>query len=659
MNKNTHIILIYCLLAFSIKGYSQKQSNDSLKMDIILNNVMLKEAKINTKFINAIDYTPNGFLLLFSSNQFYMLGMGSMLPLFNKTKITIDAYTTTQGRALWVVSDDKLCSIDSTGNLYTLYKLPISNAGIVSGNDANTAYIYDRTYQKDKKEYAIYQASEKKYTRLASTSAPILSAHEYKTSLLFSSENKIICADSKTKTFFDLFILSQKQNIISITGDTVHQVIYFSTPDTIYRVKEGKLEYVNTEFGGTLKYDGEGLLIFKPEKSLIVRFRNNILYPVADKKSELLPLLKLNIDREPENMKTTMLLNKPRDFILKDQIPQAIQAYAQLANKDDVEPVVLLEYAYALALGGIYDGALMNLDRAKLSGASLGKNYFYAGQIFALMGFNRPAIEFLTNSSVPRWIYSIYDDLYKEYQSSAFTSQDKDLETAFSRANYLVANSMNFQAIALFEQIIENSPEEYLFHAGYSIPLEKIGLRELAAKEMATGISLLPADKQNSNVELAFNERLSQLNQRKDTKQIKQPEARGMKSQGMIYVGGSASSAYTSINGRFGLFFTNSFNASFDLGVSNDIINNFTTTSVGLSAYQHLGKVFVIGVGFSDQITDTENMSINPSIGLSFMNKKRTSSWDIFFNVYCPIADNANYLYGFSIGKSFYFGKRK
>jgi len=629
------------------------------EIEKLLSETMLKEASINVKFINSIDYTPNGFLLLASSNQFYVLGIGGMPPVFNKTGTGIDAFTVSQNNALWVVSGDKLCYMDSLGTLSILYKLPISNAGIVSGNNENVAYIFDRTFQSGKKEYAIYQISDKQCTRLASTTAPILSAYEYKTSLLFSSGNKIICADGKTQTFFDLFTLPQKQNIISITGDAVNHAVYFSTPDTIYRIKEGKLEYVNTEFGGILKYDGEGLVVFNPEKSLIVRFRNNILYPVADKKPELLPPLKLIIDREQENMKTTMLLNKPRDFILKDQIPQAIQAYAQLANKNDVEPVVLLEYAYALALGGIYDGALMNLDRAKLSGASLGKNYFFAGQIFALMGFNRPAIDLLMQSSVPRWIYSKYDELYKEHQSSTFISREKDMETAFRRANYLVANGMNFQAIALFEQIIEKSPDEYLFHVGYSIPLEKVGLRKLAADEMKSGISLLPAQKQNNNVKSAFNERLTQLNQKSDTKQIKQPEAQGMKSQGMIYVGGSASSSYTSINGRFGLFFTNSFNASFDLGVSNDINNNFTTTSVGLSAYQRLGKVFVIGVGFSDQITDTDNMSINPSIGLSFMNKERTSSWDIFFNMYCPIADNANYLYGFSIGKSFYFGKRK
>jgi len=653
--KKIHIFIVYFLVLFSIKGYSQELSKDYLKMDILLNKAMLNEDAINIKFINSIDYTPNGFLLLASSNQFYMLGIGGLPPVFKKSEIEIDAYTVTQGNALWVVSGDQLYYMDSIGALSILYKLPVSKAGIVSGNDVHTAYIYDRTLQKGKKEYAIYRSSDVQCTRLASTTAPILSAYEYKTSLLFSSVNKIICADEKTQTFFDLFTLPQKQNIISITGDEVNHAIYFSTSDTIYRIKEGKLEYINTEFGGTLKYDGEGLLVFNPEKSLIVRFRNNILYPVADKKPELLPPLNLKMDREQENMKTTMLLNKPRDFILETQIPQAIQAYAQLANKDDANATVLLEYAYALALGGVYEGALMNLDRAKRLGISEKYNFF-AGQVFALMGHNRPAVEFLSNSSVPRWIYSKYDELYKKYNTEPLPSQEEDLKTAFERANYLVANGMDIQAIALYEQLMAVSPNEYLFHVGYSIPLEKTGLRKMAADEMTSGISLLPGDT-DYKTKQAFNERLSQLKQKGDTKQTIQPEAKGLKSQGMIYIGGSASSTYTSVNARFGLFFTNSFNASIDFGVSGTSDNTYG--NAGISLYQRFGKALVIGVGVSDQITDNNNISIKPSLGLSFINKARTSSWDIFFDVYLPVAENANYIYGFSIGKSFYFGKRK
>ena len=659
--KFKYIFTQFCsviFLMFNLNGYAQMQPNDSFKMDIFLNNAMLKDASINVKLINAIDYTPTGFLFLASSNQFYLFGLDNMTLVFNESKTTIDAFAVTQDDMLWVVSGDELCYMDSLGNLSTLYKLPVSNTGIVSGNNENVAYIYDRTLQEEKNEYAIYQISDKQYTRLASTTTPILSAYEYKTSLLFSSENRILCADSETQTFFDFFVLPQKQHIISITGDTINHALYFSTQDTVYRIQNGQLEYICMEFGGTLKYDGEGLLVFNPENSLIVRFRNNILYPPV-RETEDLPQLTLSLDSEQENRKLTMLLDRPRDLILLKQIPEAIQAYAQLAKKEEANSTILLEYAYALALGGVYKGALMNLDKAKLSGAFSEKFYFFAGQILALMGHNRPAIELLTQSAVPRWIYSTHDKLYKNYRSNAFISREKELDVAFSRVNYLVANNMDFQAIALFEQIIDNSPDDYLLHVGYSIPLEKVGLRQMAAEEMKTGLELLPNDTQDGRRKrMAFNERLVQLKQKSNTKQTKQPESKGMKSQGMAYLGGSFSQSYSSLNARFGWFFTNSFNASIDFGILNTADD--TSGNIGLSLYQRLGKVLVIGAGVIDQITEETNIvSIRPTIGLSFLNKKKTSSWDIFFDVYCPVAENANYLYGFSIGKSFYFGKRR
>jgi len=240
---------------------------------------MLQEASINVIFSNSIDYTPSGFLLLASSNQFYMLGLGGMPPIFNETIIEISAFAVTQDNALWIVSENRLCSIDSLGNLSFMYDLPIYKAGIVAGNEENVAYIFDRIFQEEKEEYVIYQVSDTEvYARLLSIPTPILSVFEYETSLLLSTENQILCADNKTKIFFEFFSLPEGNDIISITGDTENHAIYFSTQDTIYRIKEGVFEYICTEFGGIVKYDGEGLLIFNPEKQLIVRFRNNILY---------------------------------------------------------------------------------------------------------------------------------------------------------------------------------------------------------------------------------------------------------------------------------------------------------------------------------------------------------------------------------------------
>ncbi|MDR1341316.1 MAG: hypothetical protein LBK58_14880 [Prevotellaceae bacterium] len=123
----------------------------------------------------------------------------------------------------------------------------------------------------------------------------ITSLLESEESLFFSSKNKLFCIDIKNKKISELYSFPEKESeIISIANDNLNHALYFSTKDTIYRIFNNEIEIVNIDFGGILRYDGEGLLIFNPEQSLIVRLRNNILYntgqtpenPVAQSKEE-------------------------------------------------------------------------------------------------------------------------------------------------------------------------------------------------------------------------------------------------------------------------------------------------------------------------------------------------------------------------------------
>ncbi|MDD4661489.1 MAG: hypothetical protein PHF73_12665, partial [Massilibacteroides sp.] len=364
MKREMYIFIMCCLFLFCSKGYTQTLPSDSLKMDIFLNESMLKEALINIKFVNSMDYSPTGFILLASSNQFYMLGIGGIHFTFKKTKMKIDDYTVTQDNALLVVSGNKLCNIDTLGSLSTIYDLPISNAGIISGNNNDVIYIYDRNFQKGKKEYALYKISDiEQHTRLLSVPTPVTSVYEYKADLLLATNNKIICVDNNTKTFFDFFSLPQKQDIISIAGDTINHALYFSTQDTIYRIQNGVLEYVCTEFGGTLMHDGDGLLVFNPEKKLIVRLRNNLLYPQKIKENNI---PKINKDNYLSDEKLRdVSIQDIRNLVIQKRIGEAVKGYSHLVAKDSLNTNLLAEYSYALALSGAYDCALMNLDRVR------------------------------------------------------------------------------------------------------------------------------------------------------------------------------------------------------------------------------------------------------------------------------------------------------
>ena len=639
----------------SFVGYAQ--DTKPIKADILLDNALLEKLDIDTKFINSIEYTSDGFLLLSSANQFYLLGIGGVVPIFEKWNTGIKSFTVTANGVLMMISGKTLYQANAKPSFIKVLDIPDSDMGITS--TYKYIYVYERVRKNDKKDYSIYQISEnKKITPLVKISTPILSVFEQPSLLIFSTKNMLFSMDIKTKKLYQIFALPQEEDIISIVGDTINHAFYFSTDQTIYRMKNDKLEIITEDFGGILKYDGEGLLIFNPEKQLIVRLRNNILYPVEEDLSQL----QLKIDTTPEDIYLTRLLSIPRNLILARQIPRAIQAYAQLVDKDNTNPALLSEYAYALALGGVDEGALMNLDRAKLFGMFSGKDYFYAGQVFALMSQNQPAADLLANCSVPKWVYPKYEELYQKYKSDSFTSQEKDLKTLFKRANYLAASGMNFQSISLFKELTKTNPDEYVFRIGYSIPLEKAGLSKLAANELETGILLMPDDPQFAEAKQAFNQRLVQLKQQPEntapneqSKLMKKPNKFSPKT--MLYAGGMFSENYTSLNSRFGVYLSNSFNGSLNLGLSGN--STAMNLNVGLSGYQRLGNVLVVGLGLNDLITkDNSTLSIVPSLGFSFINSKRNSSWDIFFNVYCPLQAGANYMYGISIGKSFYFGTR-
>jgi len=269
------------MCCFSVVAYAQ--DTKSIKADILLDSTLINQLSINTTFINSIEYTPNGLILLSSPNQFYLLGMGGIVPLFKKweNEADIESFTVMGNGILLIISGNALYQAYSETSFVKIVDIPDSDMGITSKYE--DVYVFDRTMKSDKKYYSIYRISEnKKFTPLVTIPTPILSVFEQPLQLIFSTKNRLLSVDINTKTIFQILALPQEENIISIVGDTINHAFYFSTNNTIYRIKSDKIEIISEDFGGILRYDGEGLLIFDPEKQLIVRLRNNLLYPNAN-----------------------------------------------------------------------------------------------------------------------------------------------------------------------------------------------------------------------------------------------------------------------------------------------------------------------------------------------------------------------------------------
>jgi tetratricopeptide (TPR) repeat protein len=361
---------------------------------------------------------------------------------------------------------------------------------------------------------------------------------------------------------------------------------------------------------------------------------------------------------------------KARDLILAENINEAIASYAQLILKDSTNATLLAEDAYALALGGIYEAALLRLDRSWSIQANSADVNYLTGQVFALMGYKDITDEIWKPSekyNTPAWVASkaqMLLDKYKSVKPVVSIKNREELLSGFKLANELAAKNLYFQAIALFSQITYLYPNEYVPYIGYSITMEKTGALGKSAQTMEKAISLIGNNGQDMEKKQSLEQRLAYIRQKMTLlpagslpglNQMIMPI--GEIPQMMAYVGIMTSPSYTNLNSRIGYFLTGSSNASLDFGFTNS--DGIKSTSLGLSVYER-SKFFVSGVGFQlASAGGSTAFNLKLSVGLSIMNRSRTSSFDLFLDGYSGVKKGSLTTFGLSIGKGIYFGKRK
>ncbi|MFZ0282670.1 MAG: hypothetical protein WAL29_13550 [Bacteroidales bacterium] len=373
-------------------------------------------------------------------------------------------------------------------------------------------------------------------------------------------------------------------------------------------------------------------------------------------------------DAQETPANSNISLENARVLLLTENINSAVIVYAQLLSKDSLNVSLNSEYAYALALNGFYDAALRRFDRIRRIKPGGTEPEYFASQVFALMGSDMLAAEFRKdppNNKPPVWVASKAPQLllkYKRNPADAILSGDQVPEN-FKRANRLTSQGSNLQALALFDEIITQYPDEYLPYVGYSIALEKSGLYQRSVKTIETAINIIGHDPLQNDTKLLLDKRLTAVKQKigttgqNDGAVQPPPSPVGKIRPMMVYAGGMISSSYASINGRYGYFVSETGNAALDFGLSSSSTGTFY--NLGFSYYQR-HKFFVAGFGINAAMgNNTSSIFGKLSVGLSFMSKKGMSSWDIFWDGLVPFSKSQPTTIGFSVGRSVYFGKRK
>lgn len=357
---------------------------------------------------------------------------------------------------------------------------------------------------------------------------------------------------------------------------------------------------------------------------------------------------------------STVSLTYAQRFALRqDNIVLAITDYtnalAQAQTKRNVGKGIngdlLAEYSYVLALNHDFEAALMYIDRARMVGTKYGD--FYAAQVLALMGYSDAAQQLMKQAKVPEWIDGIYQGLNEKYQTTTSINRDAP-DVALKRANKLAANKQTIQAMALFEELATLYKDTYIIYVDYSTVWESLGYYAYAANLLQKGIDLMPQE-ENENKQV-FLSHLTKVNGMKARYENPSWTKRlfGMNPPKlMTYVGASAAKDMYSLNGRMGLYTSNKFSASLNVGLN--YAGEKFSGSIGVSGYKAWG-IFVCGLGITDMFGKDMNMfSLTPSVGLSFLNKRQTSSFDITLSGYVPFSSDQEFSYSISIGKTIYF----
>jgi len=359
-----------------------------------------------------------------------------------------------------------------------------------------------------------------------------------------------------------------------------------------------------------------------------------------------------------------------RALVLTEKFDRAIPAYSLLLSNDTANVSLNAEYAYVLALNGIYDAALSRLDRIwNYRGASPDAG-FYASQVFALMGYERLSGDFAAGSSgapVPDWIAAKAPGFLLKYgrrNSEDALAVQEDAMNSFKRANRLTAQGYYLKSTVLFEEITARYPDEVLPYVGYSIALERAGMLNPSARTIEKALTVAGNAPEMEETRRMLDTRLASLKTRIGT------EVRPVSPVGTLltktggdskrliaYAGGMFTQSFISINGRFGIVKKGAGNTSFDLGLIRS--SGATGITLGLTNYSR-SKAFVAGYGLQGSFAGGGiGLNLKISVGLSFLNSDQTGSWDIFLDGYQPLLPKDGVTtVGMSIGRSVYFGKR-
>ena len=350
-----------------------------------------------------------------------------------------------------------------------------------------------------------------------------------------------------------------------------------------------------------------------------------------------------------------------------NNINGALEEYAVLFDQavkgrkqtQGVDPILLAEYGYTLALAHVYDVSLLYLDEALCNARALHKQKnieevnFYISEVLLLMKYDSLAEPFRRQCKSPSWISSAEIQRLRETRRAAPIINREDFKTTMACIRNLIQQQGFVQALVLSEELTFFYKNQYYSVLETALIWSKLGFFDLAY------INYQKVREQSCNnhdtviCEMAtqqadyWKERQQSFFQRHKLKY--EPRL-------LLYAGGYFSLTNTMLNTRIGFYNNRQFSASLNLSYTHFYESQDNAYTVGVSAYQRCFNMLAIGIGVNNQFRNGGYaLYVAPSIGLSFYKPRTKTSIDLFYNLSIPCVGGDAFQHNVSLGFTSYF----
>lgn len=361
------------------------------------------------------------------------------------------------------------------------------------------------------------------------------------------------------------------------------------------------------------------------------------------------------------------IIDLAHKHVIANDINGALEEYTAVVNEaiEDrkqtrgVDPILLAEYGYTLALAHVYDVSLLYLDKALCNARALHKQKnieevnFYISEVLLLMKYDNLAEPFRLQCKSPSWISPADIQSLRETRRAAPIINREDFKNTMARIHHLIQQQGFVQALVLSEELTFFYKNQYFSVLETATIWSKLGFFDLAY----TNFQKVKEQSCNNHDTVICEMATQQTDYWKKRQQSSfQRHKLKYDLRLLLYAGGYFTLSNAMLNTRIGFYNNRQFSASLNFSYTHFYESKGNAYSVGIWVYQRCFNMLALGVGVNNQFRNEDYaLYVTPTIGFSFYKPRTKTSIDLFYNLNIPCIGADSFQHNISLGFTTYF----